>query len=175
MSIPRSYRCRRPAFLEAQKRISVYYGVSTPQPKKLELETSVKTLKKYLYEFNELPLHGTRSLRIRLAEKIFEIILQSDELLEKNPRFCQAVYQKIDELTDDLDTYLSKKRKSIQKHILQIQDTLHLMIPTIPECGPLSARLQEWTNDLSNLEETDCHEYIRSLFQQIKMRYGSKH
>ena len=178
MTIPRSYRCRRPAFLEAQKRISAYYREQSTEKKyqkKLELQTSIDILKRYLYEFHELPSYGSRILRIRLAEKIFETVLQSDDLLEKNPRFRQTVYDKIDELTDDLDTYLSKKRKSIQKHILQIQDTLQLMIPTLPECGPLSVRLQDWMNDLSTIEETDRHDYLRSLFHQIKVRYGSTH
>lgn len=176
----RSQRCRRPAFLRACERISQYYRMEsddvetdvkeTHHLKQLSMYESIRMLKSYLLEFDTLPSYGARIPRIRLAEKIFETILRSDELLQKNPGFRGIVYHKIDELKSDLDDYLDNKLKSIQKNVDEIQDTLSVMISTLPQCGPLSVRLQEWMTDLSKVEETDHHDYLRSLFYRLNAR-----
>lgn len=176
----RVQRCRRPAFLRACKRISQYYrmesddtetdGKETHRSKQLSLYESIRILKSYLLEFDTLPFYGARIPRIRLAEKIFETVLRSDELLQKHPELRDIIYNKIDELKSDLDNYRDNKLKSIQKNVDEIQDTLSVMISTLPQCGPLSLRLHEWMTDLSKVEETDHHDYLRSLFYRLNAR-----
>lgn len=173
--------CKRPAAILARQRIAAYYAsneqlVEQEQEdertdkrvtrevleRTRDLHYAVDRIRTLLQTLDALPEKTPSSERIPLITQVFELLVEFPSLLERYPRLRETVYQKINQLTRDLDEQVDRRVINIQVHT----DAIYKELKGLSHGANFMYRLADWTSDLTHSYQQ--HEsYLRSLFRKI--------
>lgn len=162
---------RRQSFLKACQRISSYYD-SMDKPfmessTSFTKEQSIEMLKDILIPFDPT-IKRTRSEQIQNMTTVFEILVESDELMRTHPRFRESVYTKINETQLEFKKYKKNMMDQMAYHVHRLQTLLSDASETMSYADRMSAALDPWLEGVDRLKEHTSR--LEDLFNTLLER-----